>query len=245
MSLELFQEATVVVAVEALTDAGGSRRFLIADEVGLGKTVAARAIAERLRARRRRPLNIVYLCPNLEIAAQNLTKLGTLQPGWKQPADRLSLVAAEPLAGDPRYRIFCYTPDTSLPGWRGGSRTGRASERSLIASLLARRAPNSWLRIRAVERKDEGERHHPWFPHDLPDEPKHLGQAFGQALRQTLRLGPGDFDEGLGRWLDEYKLDIAELILRSRAALALVALAIPACRPDLIILDEFHRFADL
>jgi hypothetical protein len=245
MSLELFQEATVVAAVEALTDAGGSRRFLIADEVGLGKTVSAKAIAERLRARRRRPLNIVYLCPNLEIAAQNLTKLGTLQPGWKQPADRLSLVAAEPLGGDPRYRVFCYTPDTSLPGWRGGSRTGRAPERSLIASLLARRAPRSWLRIRAAERKHEEDGKPRRFPHELPDEPKHLGEAFEQALRRTLRLGPGDFDEGLGRWLDDYTLDIAELILRSRAALALAALAIPACRPDLVILDEFHRFADL
>jgi len=245
MSLELFQEATVIAAVDALTNASGSRRFLIADEVGLGKTVAARAIAERLRSRRRRPLNIVYLCPNLEIAAQNLTKLGTLQPGWEQPADRLSLVAAEPLEGDPRYRVFCYTPDTSLPGWRGGSRTGRASERSLIASLLARQAPHSWLRIRAAERKREQEGHRPWFPEGLPDEPEHLSQAFGRALRQTLRLGTGGIDDGLGRWLDKYKLDIAELILRSRAALALVALAIPACRPDLIILDEFHRFADL
>ena len=49
--LERFQEATVTAALEALTKANGSHRFLIADEVGLGKTVSAKALAEKLGAK--------------------------------------------------------------------------------------------------------------------------------------------------------------------------------------------------
>ena len=40
-------------------------------------------------------------------------------------------------------------------------------------------------------------------------------------------------------------MDLAELIARFRSALALSALRSPSVRPDLVILDEFHRYADL
>ena len=82
--------------MKALTDPNGSRRFLIADEVGLGKTVSAKAIAARLQESRSKPLNIVYLCPNLDIAAQNLSKFKALAPDWKGTGDRLSLVLQTP-----------------------------------------------------------------------------------------------------------------------------------------------------
>ena len=85
MTLERFQQMTVDAAVNALTDNGGSKRFLIADEVGLGKTVSAKAIAAELQSRKNDTLNIVYLCPNLDIASQNLTKLRALQPDWPSP----------------------------------------------------------------------------------------------------------------------------------------------------------------
>ncbi|MGG6548721.1 UNVERIFIED_CONTAM: DEAD/DEAH box helicase family protein, partial [Prevotella sp. 15_C9] len=75
--------------------ANGPRRFLVADEVGLGKTVIARTIAQRLRAGRRR-LNVMYLCPSLEIAGQNRPKFVSLtgiDPDEYDPGgDRLALV---------------------------------------------------------------------------------------------------------------------------------------------------------
>ncbi|HZG31861.1 MAG TPA: DEAD/DEAH box helicase family protein, partial [Sphingopyxis sp.] len=244
MSLEPFQAATVAAAVAALTDPAGSRRFLIADEVGLGKTVAAKAVAEALRARRRRPLNIVYLCPSLEIATQNLGKFASLEPGWKQPEDRLSLMAAAGQEAVRGYRIYCYTPDTSLPGWRGGQRTGRLAERALIASLIARAAPRAWRYIRAIETKHVRRGFRPWFP-ALAAEPKGLRQDFAAALGETLQLPAARLDTHLKLWLQARGDDIAELILRARAALALVALRQSSCHPDLVILDEFHRYADL
>lgn len=36
-----FQEAAIRIACESFNTATGSRRFLVADEVGLGKTVVA------------------------------------------------------------------------------------------------------------------------------------------------------------------------------------------------------------
>src|SRR5262249_14224271 len=140
----------------ALTKRPGSRRFLIADEVGLGKTVSARAIAAELQHIRGGPLNVVYLCPNLGIAAQNLTKLQPLTAGWKKPADRLSLaLQARPPSGGKNFRLYCYTPDTSLPGWKTGQRTGRVAERALIAAMLCQLTPEVWRRLRIFDRERE------------------------------------------------------------------------------------------
>ena len=48
-----FQFATTDAALETLTSKDGPRRFLVADEVGLGKTVVARTIISELIKRRR------------------------------------------------------------------------------------------------------------------------------------------------------------------------------------------------
>ena len=246
MTLERFQEKTVHAAVEALTRWGGSRRFLIADEVGLGKTVSAKAVAIELQRLRQAPLNVVYLCPNLDIASQNLTKLSALQPDWPSPEDRLSLVLREkPARSATPFRIYCYTPDTSLPGWKPGQRTGRIAERDLVGSLLRLVAPFLWRRLRAVDREREARGERRWFSPYLDDAPAHLTRPFEVSLREATALAGKPLDAGLQDRLETWKNSIPELILRCRAALALAALRDPACRPDLLILDEFHRYADL
>lgn len=246
MTLERFQENTVEVAVEALTRKGGSHRFLIADEVGLGKTVSAKAIAAELQRRKGGSLNVVYVCPNLDIASQNLAKLTALQPDWPSPEDRLSLVLREkPSRHGTSFRIYSYTPDTSLPGWKPGQRTGRMAERDLVGSLLRVVAPKLWRALRLIdrERDDAGERR--WFSENLALAPTHLRGRFEAALRELTGLANSPLDSGLQERLRTWKGSVPELILRCRAALALVALRDPTCRPDILILDEFHRYADL
>ena len=39
-----FQQATARAALQAFDDKNGSRRFLVADEVGLGKTIVAQEV---------------------------------------------------------------------------------------------------------------------------------------------------------------------------------------------------------
>jgi superfamily II DNA or RNA helicase len=70
-----FQVRTAEAALAAFARDGGPRRFLIADEVGLGKTVVARTVVREMMKRRRTPLVVFYVASNLTIAHQNRRKL--------------------------------------------------------------------------------------------------------------------------------------------------------------------------
>src|SRR5476649_873588 len=120
-----FQRATAEAALETLTRKEGPRRFLVADEVGLGKTVVARTIIGELITRRRRPLVVFYVSSNLNIAHQNRAKLLELLPTEEEqkqasaPADRLT-IAANPRNRPKHEKLHLYTltPDTSVPMYR-------------------------------------------------------------------------------------------------------------------------------
>ena len=79
-SLKPFQRRTVDYVFDRLYSASdGVRRFLVADEVGLGKTlVAAGVIAkaiERLTALDTARIDVIYICSNQGIARQNINRL--------------------------------------------------------------------------------------------------------------------------------------------------------------------------
>ena len=144
-----FQRATAEAALETLTCEDGPRRFLVADEVGLGKTVVARTIISEMIKRRRRPLVVFYVSSNLNIAHQNRVKLLELLPTEEEqkqasaPADRLTLAA------NPRNRpnheklhLYTLTPDTSVPMYRRRGGFGRMEKRALIFRLLKGRFPS-------------------------------------------------------------------------------------------------------
>jgi hypothetical protein len=138
-----FQLATAEAALETLTQKDGLRRFLIADEVGLGKTVVARTIMGQMMKSRRRPLVVFYVCSNLNIAHQNRTKLLEIlesdadKKNACAPADRLTLAGnpANRPTGD-RLQLYTLTPDTSVPMYRRRGGFGRLDERALIFRLL-------------------------------------------------------------------------------------------------------------
>src|SRR5699024_1748199 len=96
--LKPFQRATVEHAFRRLwTDEDSVSRVLVADEVGLGKTLiakgaAARAIAH-LRETTDRTVTIVYICSSSQIAGQNLDRLRELTGGEAQRnADRITML---------------------------------------------------------------------------------------------------------------------------------------------------------
>lgn len=81
--LKPFQLATVNHAFRRLwIDDEPVNRFLVADEVGLGKTLIAKGVAARaidhLRRTREGAVTIVYICSNNQIAGQNLERLREL-----------------------------------------------------------------------------------------------------------------------------------------------------------------------
>lgn len=130
LELAEFQRAAVETICERLTDTSGSRRFLLADEVGLGKTVVARGVIEEfMRRRRGRELVIVYLCSNAEIADQNRTKLS---PNAAPLLRRITDLALSTKNSD-NLQLYSFTPGTSL-----SEGTGLAWERRLLLFLVHR-----------------------------------------------------------------------------------------------------------
>jgi len=137
--LREFQVAAVERIVARLNDTSGSRRFLLADEVGLGKTLVAKGvIGELRRLGNGNGFTIVYICSNSEIADQNRDKLcdetDSAIPG------RLTLLALQSKQiaqnrKNGRLQVFAFTPGTSLQVERG---TGIARERRLLLYLLFR-----------------------------------------------------------------------------------------------------------
>ena len=66
-----FQVAAVDAAFAVFADPGGRRRFLVADEVGLGKTVVAKELARRMSDDGRRSLVIYYIANGHAVSHQN------------------------------------------------------------------------------------------------------------------------------------------------------------------------------
>ena len=144
--LKDFQKATVERIYELYK--GGQRRVLVADEVGLGKTLIARgAIVKtaRLRLEENDPLfKVVYICSNISIANQNIRKLRVSESARVEGVSdtRLSMqhlkIAQQEL--DPELKndyiqLIPLTPDTSFRMTTGG---GVVGERALMFAVLSK-----------------------------------------------------------------------------------------------------------
>lgn len=242
-TLAPFQDATVEAAAACL-GGPGPRRFLVADEVGLGKTMIARETAARLKGKRRH-FNVLYLCPSLEIAGQNRGKFisltGVDEKDYYPGADRLSLVPLSPPDTGNGFSIFSFTPETSLPGWKPGPRTGRKAERALIRTLIE---PYKRLQARLDALDAARGAAAPLLPPNGTGLTEYSAAGLTRALRDVF-LASGPLEAALLRWLDRKDTGLAEFIGRARSALALATLRSAKFRPDLVVLDEFHRYADL
>ena len=140
-----FQEAAVDAAFAIFTDPGGRRRFLVADEVGLGKTVVAKELARRMSDDGRRPLVIYYIANGHAVSHQNKGRIvGFLDDADRKAAtatpDRLSLIAVARRPDNP-VLIYALTPATSFPGARTRLTGGRKEERAFLKVLLEQTYP--------------------------------------------------------------------------------------------------------
>jgi superfamily II DNA or RNA helicase len=111
-----FQEATVEAAFATLSNDLGRRRFLVADEVGLGKTVVAREVARRLFEVRKRPMTIYYIANGHSVSFQNKSRIAGFLNGPEFRAaintpDRLSLIAQQPHQNTPASDLCTHTAD--------------------------------------------------------------------------------------------------------------------------------------
>lgn len=259
-----FQRLTVDRVHERFWDADDpSRRFLVADEVGLGKTLVARGVIartiEHLWDDPDRRIDIVYICSNAQIARQNLPKLRVGGGHERHHADRLTLLANQMhhLEGQ-RVNFVSFTPGTSFNISNSG---GWSSERVLLYWLLkkawtreVRKGP--WIRFfRAGAQQASFERQVDGF--DRGSISADMGRDFAMSLSRLRGPGGGILADELRECVAEFgrrttRNGWPDRALGSRrnrliGALrqALAHAAVERLEPDLVILDEFQRFKSL
>ena len=259
--LKPFQHRTVEHAFHRLFRSEDSTgRFLVADEVGLGKTLVARGIIARAidylwdSVER---IDIVYICSNGSIARANLPKLqigGTDERSFAL-ATRLTMLATQlaPREGEPglagsRLNFVSFTPGTSFNmGHSGGQRQEREVLYQLLDRLIDRRTALMNLMQGWVTRKDDFRRRLVNTPRLIdPDIRKRFEAAFGTCpdLQDELRaLFDTWFYRYRNHWPPEARWRRDRVIAKLRSLLA--EACVGALEPDLVILDEFQRFKSL
>lgn len=254
-----FQQATINVAMRTLTrKKKGAHRFLVADEVGLGKTIVASGIIERLADRKMAlgssPLSVLYVCSNQAIARQNTLRLLSFLPEAERKSavahvDRPSLLPTREPPTHERIHIYMLTPDTAIPTRKGQRRDGRMEERALGLVFLCRCGAKPSKRLyRAFQRNAGGESFRSWVHYYRRlDEFGELGSGefrnrFRDALRDVLGLQQGQhLPPRLTQMLDNQQEQ--DLVGACRTALTVAALI--GIDAGLVIFDEFQRFRDL
>ena len=144
--LKDFQCATVERIAELFCN--GQNRVLVADEVGLGKTLIARGTIAKTALIQyeagKKLFKIVYICSNQVIANQNIQKLDVFNLRSKDNTgeSRLSMqhlkIAEQELTAKEKgsyAQLIPLTPSTSFSMTSGG---GRKEERALMYVILSR-----------------------------------------------------------------------------------------------------------
>lgn len=264
-----FQRAAVKRITDRLTDPSGSHRFLLADEVGLGKTLVARGVIDALRAEKRGGgLTVVYVCSNSEIAGQNR---GKLSDSAVEGAPRLSLLSLESAeirrrAAQGLVQVYSFTPGTSL---QVGQSTGIKHERRLLLYLVGRilgrrvnrsswrtffrcgAAEESWMQESKFSRLQKN------FRGKLAtDLQRRLRLEWRDAKIQVLDKNTGKLcaaaplRERLDECVKSFRAD-SETSRKNRNRLigqlrqTLCRVTLEFFQPDLVILDEFQRFSEV
>lgn len=260
--LKDFQRKTVEYAFKRLYGDDPTSRFLIADEVGLGKTLVARGIIaktlEHLQDEVDR-VDVIYICSNAAIATQNVNRLNVSDTDGFSIATRLTYLPRQVRSlRKNKVNFISLTPGTAFDHAR--SRGGHADERAILYRMLydlplAQNERRRRLRVgllnilQATAGKDNWRAKAKNLPAEDLD--ADLSKAFRRAVLEDAELYAA-LKEGCERfaryrgysripWEDsELRYD---LIGKLRSKLASVCLS--ALEPDLVILDEFQRFKHL
>jgi len=265
-SLKGFQRASVDYVFDKLYGQNSTRRFLLADEVGLGKTLVARGVIaraiEHLRREDVRRIDVIYICSNADIARQNINRLNVTNQRDFELASRITeLPTLVHELEKNELNFISFTPGTSF-GF--GHATGRWRERRLLYYLLRRAWPKLTKGAPAANllRVSVGRDNWRWHLRNFdPDGEIDSGiaKAFTKAVRrhdtEAHARGERTFRQRfreLRRWFKSSRREcFPNEVIRARNGFVgelralLAATCVQALEPDLIILDEFQRFKHL
>lgn len=250
--LKDFQRKTVETVFQRLyEDENSNHRFLIADEVGLGKTMVARGFLAKainhLRENNIKRIDVVYVCSNYEIANQNIRKLAKIYPGTQYArASRLTLLPLETQLEETDLNFISLTPATSLD--MSQNRQGNARERALLFHLIQ----SIWYHFGEAPYKVlQGNMKRENFKYqvnaiDFSKVNDDLKQRFKASLSEDHHQKWLELCNALtGRNLMKNRSKEFNKLRNSFVAELLNILAlncIEMMEPDIIIMDEFQRF---
>lgn len=237
----------------------GQRRVLLADEVGLGKTIVAREVIKLVSRWHKTEIcddqfKVVYICSNASIATQNAQKLG-IENQMNVSESRLSMqhlkIYENAGTGHPYEQLIPLTPATSFSMTIG---CGNQSERALmlahlikipvfhgyerkLSRFLAHNAEKNW--------KDVAE----YYKREIENCDKNGSNYLDDMLSALTDKLNAQFDlvreiiENCDSRASDRKQKSRPLINQLRKIFAEISLA--KLEPDLVIMDEFQRFRDL
>lgn len=262
--LKDFQKATVNRIYDLFKDQK-QQKVLLADEVGLGKTLVARGLIARL-ARLYKDNNadsfqVVYICSNVSIASQNMEKL-RIDKGVRvdnESVTRLSMQALhifeqrQKLKQDNGFiQLTAMTPGTSFRLTAG---TGMYTERALIYAVLKetglfKQYNNELDAVLSMGVKGWIG----WARDNMHTRVNDLAEPFReQVISRVERYLTDDEDPGLYINI----IDKCRAVQQGEAAqtnayliicklrMMMAKISLDFLKPDLVIMDEFQRFRDL
>jgi hypothetical protein len=243
----------------------GQRRVLVADEVGMGKTLIARGVivkTTRLRIEEGDDLfKVVYICSNQNIARQNIRKLDITGGTAVDTEDtrlsmqhlKIALQENDEVVKEGYIQMIPLTPDTSFRMTAGG---GNVNERALMFAVLSRmnefcdcldtleqlmildaqKAWSDYIQLYVSRVVDCEEKSEGKYPANII-----------AAIRQYE-----DFTE-IVEQLKQYFRAInnsenperSRYFLVNRLRTMFARISVAQMQPDLVIMDEFQRFKSL
>jgi len=230
------------------------KQFLVADEVGLGKTMVARGVIARMIEHQwdtTKRIDILYICSNQAIAAQNINRLNVLKNQAFALPTRMTLIPLQ-LRGEQgldsnKVNFISLTPGTTFDL---RSATGVTQERALLLRLLEDivTRPRGLHNILQVTASIDG-----WNRAVDDLTLSGIDPGIRERFRKSVREDQALFNElervceMFPRRRDNYPPEMAQprnnVIAQLRAKLSHAC--VDALEPDLIIMDEFQRFRDL
>jgi hypothetical protein len=253
--LKPFQRKSVDYVFHRMYGPDHTRRFLLADEVGLGKTLIAKGVIARAidhlwdKVQR---IDVVYICSNHDIARQNINRLNVTGRDDFSLASRITLLPitmGTRQLREQRLNFVSFTPGTSFDL---KSSLGIATERALLFNLLQDVwqlrgvAPRYVLRGYASVEGFNREVDRIGASRSIDSQ---MREQFVANVSRETKLRD-EFIDLCGHFHRADAKVIAEAVQRRNSLVGelrtrLARTCLQSLQPDLIILDEFQRFKQL